>query len=341
MQEPLNVLVLAASTGAIVARFKAISPRLRVTRQVVTSIDDVAPDLLAATDILYTSGTLLPTPENAPRLRWVQSQHAGVERLLTQPLFASGEVILTTASGVHATTIAEHTLAFMLAFTRKVPTMLRHQQQAAWPADAIDIYQPPVLRNATIGIIGYGSIGREIGRLAKAFGMHVLATKRDMRQTTAVNEYAPPGVGDPDGLAVDQFYAPDAIVSMVARCDFVVVALPATAETVKIIDRNVLSAMKPAAILINVGRGTAVDEPALIEALESGRLGGAGLDVFAQEPLPPASPLWRMDNVIISPHISGNTNRYAEDTAELFAANLHRYINNQELLNRVDRTRGY
>ena len=339
MEDTLNVLVLMDFSDAIVDRLKAISPRLKFTRKVVKSISEVPPELLANTHILYTGG-LVPEPDAVPRLRWIQAHFAGVESLLAQPLLAAEDVILTTVSGIHATTMAEYTFTMMLAFAHKLPLMLRHQQKVEWMADR-NLFMPRELRGSTLGIAGYGSIGREVARLGKAFGMDVLATKRDVMHPAAANEYVEPGTGDPEGICVERLYPPEATKSMAALCDFLVILLPLTANTRAIINQEIFDVMKQTAVLINIARGGVIDEEALVRALQSGRIGGAALDVFSQEPLSPSSPLWKLENVIISPHISGNTSHYHESAAGVFIENLERYLNNKDLLNRVDRKRGY
>ncbi len=340
MEDTLNVLVLMDLSDAIMDRLRTVSPRLKFTRKNVKSIDEIPPDVLASTDILYT-GSLVPEPATVPRLRWIQSHFAGVENLLSQPLLSSEDIVVTTMSGVHATTMAEFSFAMILAFARKLSLMLRYQEKAEWPADRFTIFMPRELRGSTLGIIGYGSIGREIARVAKTFGMEVLATKRDVTHPAAVNEYAEPGTGDPEGILPERLYPPEATRSMVAMCDFVVIALPVTSNTKGVIGERILGAMKKSAILVNISRGAVIDEETLIKALQTGQIAGAALDVFAQEPLPSTSPLWKLDNVIISPHISGNTSRYNEMTAEVFMENLERYLGKRDLLNQVDRSRGY
>lgn len=340
-QELLNVLITVNFSDAIMDRLKTISPRLKFIRKPVRAASDIAPEVWKTIDILYST-RVLPEPDAAPRLRWVQAHNAGVDHLLSQALLQSAEdIIVTTVSGIHAPNIAEYTLAMMLAFGHKIPTMLKMQEKADWPENRADILVPRMLRGSTLGIVGYGSIGRETARIAQTFGMEVLATKRNVKQPQQTGEYNIEGTGDPEGIHVNRLYPPEALKSMLAECDFVQVTVPSVAANKKLLGEAEFAVMKRHAILINIARGDVIDENALIKALQSGQIGGAALDVFEIEPLPEASPLWKMPNVIISPHIAGNTDHYHEDAAEVFAANLERYLSDQELLNVVDRKRGY
>jgi len=340
VEEPINVLVLVDFSDAIMEQFKAVSPRLKFTKKAVKSASEISGEQWATVDILYTGG-ILPDPDAAPRLRWIQTHSAGVDNVLGQPLLAEEDIIITTTSGIHATTMAEYTFGMLLALARKIPTMLRHQQKSEWSSERFSLFLPRELRGATLGILGYGSIGREIARLAQAFGMEVLATKRNVMNPAAVNEYTQPGIGDPEGIIVSRLYPPEAAKSMVSLCDFVVVTIPATPGTKGTIDDEFLAAMKKTAYLVNIGRGSVVDEEALVKALQTGQIAGAALDVFVQEPLPSASPLWKLENVIISPHIAGNHANYNEASADVFTQNLERYLNKRDLLNLVDRRLGY
>jgi phosphoglycerate dehydrogenase-like enzyme len=171
--------------------------------------------------------------------------------------------------------------------------------------------------------------------------MTVLAAKRDVMHPAQTNKYAEPGTGDPDGDLPDRIYPVQAAASMVKECDFVVLACPLTRLTRQLVNEEVLAAMKPTAVLINVARGAVVDEAALISALAAGRLGGAALDVFEEEPLPATSPLWNLPNVIISPHVAGFRADYHQQAAAVFAENLRRYVENEPLLNQVSREREY
>jgi phosphoglycerate dehydrogenase-like enzyme len=217
---------------------------------------------------------------------------------------------------------------------------LYYQNENNWPEDRWSLFLPDEIRGRTLGILGYGSIGREIARLAKAFGMKVLASKRDAKRIDHQG-YTLPGTGDPDGTVLDRIYPGEATKMMVSECDYVVVTLPETPATKHSVDESVFRAMKPNCFLINVGRGAVIQEDDLIMALRKAWIAGAGLDVFEAEPLSADSPLWKMENVLITPHISGFTPQYDVRAAAIFEENLRRYIAEEPLLNVVDRSLGY
>jgi phosphoglycerate dehydrogenase-like enzyme len=196
------------------------------------------------------------------------------------------------------------------------------------------------LRGRTLGIIGYGSIGRETARLAQAFGMTVLALKRDPDDRKD-HGWTPAGLGDRDGTIPRQFFGPDEREQILHESDYVSVTLPLTDHTRKFIGAREFAAIKPGAFLVNIGRGEVIDEAAMIAALQDGKLVGAGLDVFEREPLPADSPLWEIENVILTPHMSGANRGYMDQACELFADNLRRFHANQPLLNLVDPKWGY
>lgn len=332
----LDVLVTMPFDDAQLGRLRAVSPELRVTRADARTAD------YSKADVLYAGA---PPREltRAPRLGWVQLHMAGVDALAAHPLYTQTAIPLTTTSGVHAATIAEYAITVLLALAHRVPTMVEWKQRGGWPPDAErwPLFVPAEVRGATLGIIGYGSIGRELARIAKtAFAMTVLACKRDPAQR-ADTGYAAPGTGDPEGRLPDAWFAPDQLRELLARADVVVMAAPLTRESTRMIGAAELRAMKPSAYFVNVGRGATVDEPALAAALRERRLAGAALDVFAQEPPPAGHPFYALDNVIVSPHVSGFLPSYDDRCSELFAENLRRYLAGSPLLNLVDRARGY
>jgi phosphoglycerate dehydrogenase-like enzyme len=334
--ETVHVIVAIDFADALIERIRAVSPRLKVERM----FPDVSEKAWADVEVLYTLRHF-PDPAQAPHLRWIQMHTAGIDHAISQPILQSQDVEVTTSSGVHVVQMAEYCLMMMMAFTYKLPLMLQQQANAEWPKQPHKIYAPQHLRGQTLGIVGYGAVGRELARAADALGMRVLAIKRDVMQPADYDSYHQPNLGDPEGEIPARIYPPEALASMARECDFLVLIAPSTAETHHLVNENILAAMKKTAVLINVARGPLVDEAALISALAANQIAGGALDVFETEPLPSGSPLWNLDNVIISPHVAGNSAQYHEKTAELFIENLGRYLDNRPLLNRVQRERGY
>ena len=295
----------------------------------------------AEAEVLYT-WDVLPEPDQAPNLKWVQFGSAGVDPYLGLPLLQRDDLLFTSMSGAITSQIAEYVLMALLAFGQKLPKLMRNQAERRWPEQKTlwQDYLPVELRHSTVGILGYGSIGRQVARLLQPFGAEVLAAKRDVMHPEDQG-YTPEGMGDPHGDFFTRLYPLEAMPSLLAASDFVVVALPLTEETHHILNAEAFEAMKETAYLVNVGRGALVDEGALAAALKAGKLAGAALDVFEQEPLPEDSPLWDLENVILSPHISGLSRHLQEETLTLFEENLNRYLVGLPLYNQVDLKKGY
>ena len=264
---------------------------------------------------------------SASRLGWIHLTAAGVGSALFPELVAS-EVVVTNSRGLHATSIAEHVLGMMLAFARKLHLARDAQHDARWIDRALWAEPPDFrqLEGESLGLVGLGQIGRALARRAKAMGMVVQAVTRTPRI---------------DPAPADAVWPVERLGDLAAASDWLVVAAPSTPATRGLVSRAVLERMPPHAVLLNVGRGALVDEPALIERLERGAIAGAGLDVFAEEPLPVESPLWRMPQVIVTPHVSGYGPRYWERALELFAANLRARLAGRPLANVVDKREGY
>ncbi|RMG93874.1 MAG: D-2-hydroxyacid dehydrogenase [Chloroflexi bacterium] len=331
------MLITAPFPPHLLDKIRAVSPEIKLEQ--MTLIDGRWPDNKTTEAEVYYAIHGLPRPEQAPNLRWIQTHWAGVDAIINTPIWNS-DILITSASGVHAPNMAQYVFAMILAFAHRVPAWLKYQQKGEWPTQRWEKFVPQELRGKTIGILGYGSIGREVARLAKAFGMRVLVTKRDARRTEDTG-FMIPGVGDPTGNLPDRIYPGEATRSMVAECDYVVITLPHTSKTHHIFDEAMFRQMKPNCVVINVGRGGLIDEKALIKALKKGWIAGAGLDVFETEPLPESSPLWQMENVILTPHISGFTPYYDDRVTDLFAENLRRYLAGEPLLNVVNRDEEY
>ncbi len=265
----------------------------------------------------------------APYLRWIAFWSAGMDGKVTEPMRARN-LALTNASGVHGPNIAEHVLGFMLMFTRELHLHMRSQIEGVWGrADRLPRRGANELAGQTLGIVGLGRIGEALTARAKSCEMRVVATKRD------------PNARYEASVVPDALYPPEELPRLLAESDHVCIALPYTTETHHLFDAALLAQMKPTAYLYNIGRGRIVDENALIDALRKGRIAGAGLDVFETEPLPADSPLWKMENVILTPHTSGGTPYYFPRFAALFTDNLRRYLNGEPLRNLYDPERGY
>jgi len=270
------------------------------------------------------------TPEQfrkAKRLRWVQSAAAGAGKNLF-PEMVKSDVLLTNASGVHAIPISEHVIGVMLSLSRKLHLAMRLQIERKWREESIVNIRdlPGEMFDKTIGIIGLGAIGRAVAERAKALGMQVIGIRKNWKRLENF---------------VDQLLPPEQLDKLLEQSDVVVVACPLTEETKGLIGEAKLRKMKPTAFLINIARGKIIDEKALIRALKEGWIGGAGLDVFEEEPLPEASELWGLPNVVITPHVAGATPKYWTRVANLFADNLRRFLDGQPLLNVVDKKLGY
>jgi phosphoglycerate dehydrogenase-like enzyme len=324
-----------------VNRVRAVSPQLEVVQKSVReSWDgmDTAEFFEGDEEILYG---FMP-PRNlaaAPRLKWVQLHSAGINHLIGHPILKT-DILITTSSGVHATPIGEFAITMMLALARHVPRMVRVQDRGAWPAHRWKTFLATELRGKALGILGYGSIGRETARIAKqGFGMRVLALTRggDRRD----RGYHEPGVGDPEGTLPDAWFTRAQLPDLLAQSDFILVSIPLTDETRNLIGEAELRAMKPTAFIVNIARGGILNEAALVRALKENWIAGAGLDVFEKEPLPAESELWKLQNALIAPHISGATPHYDDRATDLFCENLRRYLRGEELLNLVNRQKGY
>ena len=339
MNEPIEVLITMPFPDNLVIRLNEVSPRLKITVQKAGKPEDIAPDVWTHTEVLYTA-RVLPTAEMAPNLRWIQFHWAGVDHAIDDPILRKPDLVATTLSGAAATQVAEHILMMLLALGHHIPELAAFQKKAEWPRDRWERLDPLEIRGSTVGLVGYGSIGRQTARLLVNFGATVLAAKRDAMHPQDY-DYSPEGIGDPGGDYVHRIYPIEALHSMLKACDFAVVCVPKSPATLNLIRSEELAAMKPGAYLVDVSRGGIVDHTALITALKERKIAGAALDVFPEEPLPSDSPLWKLPNVLITPHISGITSHYDERAVEMFSANLHRYLAGQPLFNRIDPERGY
>lgn len=263
-------------------------------------------------------------PRLAPQLKWIQATSAGIGQLVMKRGWVDTDILFTTASGVHATSLAEFCVMAMLMFVKNAAALESDRRRKLWRR-----FSRPELAGQTLAVVGLGRIGREVARVARCLGMHAIGTKRRIEGE------------DPGSLGVEQLYALNDLTSLLSRADFVVLSCPHTPETEKLIGERQLSVMRRGAFLINIARGAVVDEPALIRALQSGQLGGAALDVFAKEPLPPESPLWDLPNVLVCPHSASTADQENARLTELFCDNLKRYLEGLPLRNVLDKSRLY
>ncbi|MGH9499415.1 MAG: D-2-hydroxyacid dehydrogenase [Terriglobales bacterium] len=264
----------------------------------------------------------------APNLRWIHSPAAAVHQLMFPELVRSN-VVLTNAREVHGPVVAEHVIALIFALAKQIPQAVRLQQRHTWGQEILwnGNPRPREVNGATLGLVGLGSIGREVAGRAAALGMRVIATREN------------PEKKRPAG--VEQVYAANEINTLLEDSDYVVVGAPTTPATAGLINAERLTHMKPDAFLINVGRGPLVDTEALAVALRHKKIGGAALDVFDQEPLPADSPLWDLENLLLTPHTAGVTDKLWERHYTLISENLRRYLSGEPLLAVVDKTKGY
>ncbi len=337
--KPVDVLITVNFPEPLLEQLKQLSPRLRLHHQPAKSVEDISAEIWSQVEVLYTD-RILPASDAAPGLKWVQVHYAGLDHIANHPLLQEAKIVFTTLSGAVSPQVAEHTLLMLLALGHKMPELQALQGKAEWPRDRWERLQPLELRNSTVGLVGYGSNGREIARLLHPLNVHILAVKRDAMHPVDT-DYEIEGLGDPQGDLFARLYPAEAVKSMIKECDFVVVCAPLTPKSRGMIGEAELAAMKPGAFLVDVSRGGIVNHAALTAALQEKRIGGAALDVFPEEPLPASSPLWKLPNVILSPHISGISPHYSSRAVALFSENLKRYLHNLPLYNQLNRERGY
>lgn len=339
--EPIGILLTYDWDPHLIERIGAVDTRVRIEslsrpeRLVIRgealppgadsqTVTEELRQKLARTDIVLGWPDLSQDlVAHAPRLRWIHVTSAGVDELREHPLFRSGQIVVTNSSGVSAPAIGEYILGSMLMFAKRQPRFQRQQIEHRWQR-----HRTAELGGKTLGIVGLGAIGEETARRAKAFGMRLLATRRSV------------GVQRSDGL-VDQLLPASALPELLAESDFVALTVPLTRETEGLIGEAELRRMKHNAYLINISRGPVIVEQALVRAVCEGWIAGAALDVFAEEPLPPESQLWALEQVIITPHISGVAERQNERITAIFCENLRHFLADEPLQNLVDPSRGY
>lgn len=316
MENSIKLLVVNRLSERHIATLTGVDPRIKVTTCEYQEISQY----IADTDILVPWGWMDTSPffAKAAKLRWIQTLSAGVEKVF--PSVSQSDVLLTSARGIHGIPVSEHVLAMMLSFTRGLHVNARHQEKKLWQRTPVD-----ELYEKTVGIIGLGSIGRDVAKKCKAMNMRVVAAKQFMTEE----------------LFIDLLLSPQEIDQLLEMSDYVVLAVPLTPATDNLLNAERIGKMKKTAFLVNISRGQVVNETALINALQTGCIRGAGLDVFETEPLPPDHPLWNFTNVIITPHVAALSPACLDRAIALVADNVARYLQGREMLNVVDKTKGY
>jgi phosphoglycerate dehydrogenase-like enzyme len=331
----LSPILSARYRSRDLERIRAAAPGARV---VMVSVEGLADGPVDDVEVMLrgwlSSDAFDRLLARAPRLTWVHSATSGVERALT-PASRERGLVVTNARGVFSRPIAEYVLMMILAVSRRLPQLLELQRERTWqPLEGAE------LRDVTVGIVGLGSIGRAVAALATSFGCRVVAVRRHSERETSAR------TGDEDGPAMGDLElarvgGPETLPELLGESDFIVLAAPLTPETEDLINAETLGMVKPGAWLINVARGRLIDERALLRALRDGHLGGAVLDTFRDEPLPPMSSFYDLPNVIVTPHTAWSSGRVLDRSVDLFCDNLRRFAAGDPLLNVVDPDAGY
>jgi phosphoglycerate dehydrogenase-like enzyme len=320
----ITVLVLANPSEPQLAMLEALPPETGIAvGNTVEAFERTARDA----DVIFNwslSGALLRDVfRMSPHVRWVHSRSAGLDNLLF-PELVNSPVTLTNGRGVFSQSLGEFVLGAILYFAKDFRRMVKSQMAGQW--EQFDITE---ISGQTVGIVGYGDIGRAVATRVRAMGMRVLAVKR----------HGPP-LYNLDPL-VERIYSPENRLEMLGLCDYVVASAPLTPETRSMISDAEFAAMKPEAVIVNVGRGPVIDEAAMVRALSAGRIKGAALDVFDVEPLPAGHPFYKLENVLLSPHCADHTPEWMEDAMRFFLAQFERFRKNEPLLNVVKKELGY
>lgn len=322
-----NVLVICPPD---LYALRSLDPIREVANIFVSNDEKALEEHAAEAEIILSSGltgkavSLRDIWHHSKKVQWVHSLSAGVDNLLFPELVES-QVPVTNARGVFKRPLAEFAVLGMLYFYKRVRRLVESQRSHKWDSFLVD-----GLEGKVMGIVGYGEIGRECALLAKPLGVKIHATRRNVEKSA-------------DDPVLDQVFRVEQMDEMLREIDVLLAAAPLTPQTKHMIGERQFQAMKPSAIVINVGRGPVIDEAALIAALQQGRIAGAALDVFEREPLPEESPLWDMENVLVSPHCTDRTSDpdWLDLAVRLFVENFQRYQDGRELLNVVDKKAGY
>lgn len=335
MQIPIEVYITVPFSERALSAFSKVDPRINIHYHPVDSMQTLPKDLLHNAEILYT-GEIFLDPNQSPNLRWVQLDTSGVDHVSHSWLWKS-DITITTIGGVSAAPLAEWIMMMVLAHAHHLRRTEGFQAQHKWPSrtERWSELMPHNLRTSTLGIVGYGRIGHALASRAQAFGMKVIATQRNPGALRA-NQH-----GSLDEVPGVRMLPYDNVEELFALSDYIALTVPLTAQTDGLVNASVLSHARPGAVIINASRGGVVDETALMNCLEEGKIGFVMSDVFKEEPLPPDSKWWSHPNSVVTPHSAGFAPDYEDAVIELFTENLRRYIRGENLLNVADRQKGY
>jgi phosphoglycerate dehydrogenase-like enzyme len=322
MSSAITVWVLARPGDAGLHRLDPPPEGVRLVVGWAPEAFDGAPAPDALLDCWAGPTRIVAALKKAPALRWIHARSAGLDRVLV-PEVVAHSAVLTNGRGAFSPALAEFALAALFFFAKDLRRLVSQQAAGAW--EPFDMER---LEGRTVGIVGYGDIGREVATRLRPLGVKVLALRRRPELSA----------GDP---LVKETFSPERLVELIARADDVVVAAPLTPQTLGLVGRDAIAAMKRTAVLVNVGRGPVVDETALVEALEQDRIRGAALDVFETEPLPAGHPLWRLPNVLLSPHCADHVPGWVDEAMQVFLRQLERFRRGEPLQDVVDKAAGY
>ncbi|MFN8390782.1 MAG: D-2-hydroxyacid dehydrogenase [Bdellovibrionota bacterium] len=327
MLRPLTVLVLAEPETSQLELLKNCPPEIQFIlatsfAEIGSRASEIEAILVWSGKVGGASGIVPECVARLPNLRWIHTRWAGMDAFLFPELIQSN-IVVTNARGVYAESLAEFVIGGILYFAKDFPRMRRNQLARQWSP-----FDVRMIAGSTLGIFGYGAIGKACAERAKAMKMNIVAIRRSPEKA----------LGD---LCVDEIHPPEELLAISPRLDYLVVTAPLTESTRGAVGKDVFEALPNAAVVLNVGRGPVVDEPALIEALSSGQIRGAALDVFTHEPLHESSPFYEMENVLLSPHCADNTETWLDDTMLFFRENLLRFASGKPLENIVDKRAGY
>jgi len=333
-----TLLITIPLDKKLLDKIRAVSPGLEILHYPGIDSATIPAAALERTDILYTGRTLFD-PELLPSLKWIQFHYAGIDYANDHPMLQK-DIPFCTASGAAAPQMAEFALMAMLALGRRLPVALADQKEQSWAERRFDRFKPQELRFSTVGLVGYGSVAREIARILKPMGTEILSVKNDLMELDEKG-FIFAGTGDPHAEFPKRIYPPEAVASMSSLCDYLVLTAPLTSKSRGMIGEQVFNKMKPSSYLIDISRGGILDHSALIEALNAGKIAGALLDVFPVEPLPENSPLWSHEKIILTPHIAWFSESYHEQSISILIENLHRHFEGRPLLNMYDPQKEY